>query len=98
MAEHSETMSGPGAGAAPAGDTAALAGAIVGPTWALATARVQPAVGLGGERNYHSLQCPLPQRRPRRRRWTTRSWRELADELAYLSRLSAQKETVRARH
>ena len=50
MAEHSETISGPGAGAAPAGDAAALAGAIAAKL-GLAPARVQAAIGLIDEGN-----------------------------------------------
>ncbi len=71
MAEHSETISGPGAGAAPAGDTAALAGAIAAKL-GLATARVQAAIGLIDEGNTIPFIARYRKERPPAA-WTTRS-------------------------
>ena len=93
MAEHSETISGPGAGAAPAGDTAALAGAIAAKL-GLATARVQAAIGLIDEGN--TIPFIARYRKEATGSMDDQKLRELADELAYLRKLSAQKETVRA--
>ena len=93
MAEHSETISGPGAGAAPAGDTAALAGAIAAKL-GLAPARVQAAIGLIDEGN--TIPFIARYRKEATGSMDDQKLRELADELAYLRKLSAQKETVRA--
>ena len=93
MAEHSETISGPGAGAAPAGDAAALAGAIAAKL-GLATARVQAAIGLIDEGN--TIPFIARYRKEATGSMDDQKLRELADELAYLRKLSAQKETVRA--
>ena len=92
MAEYPETIEKARPCGAPGEDAARLAGEIA-QKLGLAPARVQAAIGLIDEGN--TIPFIARYRKEATGSMDDQKLRELADELAYLRKLSAQKEAVR---